>query len=658
MNNHPYSNLNNYQLWRRAISRLPTHLVDPVVNPRFKLDKNTKVSTAGSCFAQHISRRISEIGFNYFVPESGGTLTPAEKKKRNFGIFSARYGNIYTAAQLNKLFDEVYKKFHPIEKAWQRPDGRFIDPYRQQVEPDGYESDEAVAAARQGHLEFVQAVFEDSDVFIFTLGLTEAWRSKRDGAVFPLAPGVVGGNFNGEQFEFVNFTVDQVADDMRVFLKNLKEVNNNIKVLLTVSPVPLIATYENRNVLTSTTYSKSVLRVVAEMMILEFDWVDYFPSYEIITGNYAGGLYYKDDMREVNNLGVAHAMRCFVDNYVEGKTRPAERSSASALASTDLSTQSSEVCDESVIDAVKHGTLEFEAHAICVNAGQKSEGMNLENCFVPTGVFAGSTAAEFLQASIPMAADFYHEDYANFLRLMNHPFFLHRKLWEWIYIITKLRNAGVVFNGARGLCFGAGTEPLPAIFASLGCNITATDAPIDVVSEGWVNSNQHAAGLPQLQRPDIIDNEKFSEMVTFEPCDMRAIASDLKSFDFCWSSSCLEHLGSLRNGADFIINSVEKTLKIGGVACHTTELNLSSNDETFESENISLFRRCDLESLAAEVRARGHEIAPLVIKIGTSPIDYIVDLPPYSSGWPHLKLKHCGYVLTSVGVVIRRGAGG
>jgi hypothetical protein len=351
--NNPYVALNNYQFWRRAISRLPAHLVDPVVNPRFKINKKTKVSTAGSCFAQHISRRISDIGFNYFVPENGGTLTPAEKMKRNFGTFSARYGNIYTTAQLNQLFDEVYKKFFPIERAWQRPDGRFIDPYRQQVESDGYESAEAVVADREGHLKFVQAVFEESDVFIFTLGLTEAWRSKRDGAVFPLAPGVVGGNFNGEEFEFVNFTVAQVAEDMRIFLKNLKEVNNNIKVLLTVSPVPLIATYEKRNVLTSTTYSKSVLRVAADMIISEFGWVDYFPSYEIITGNYAGGLYYEDDMREVNSLGVAHVMRCFLDNYIEGRTRPAENITA-GLARTDRPPQSSVVCDEATIDALKH----------------------------------------------------------------------------------------------------------------------------------------------------------------------------------------------------------------------------------------------------------------------------------------------------------------
>jgi len=50
--------------------------------------------------------------------------------------------------------------------------------------------------------------------------------------------------------------------------------------------------------------------------------------------------------------------------------------------------------------------------------------MNLENCFVPTGVFEGLTTGEFLQPSIPMVADLYHEDYTNFLRLVNYPSFV------------------------------------------------------------------------------------------------------------------------------------------------------------------------------------------------------------------------------------------
>lgn len=348
----PYSGIKDYQLWRRSVARVETHLFDPVVNPKFQIDSQLKIATAGSCFAQHISRRLQRIGFHYFVAERGEELAEDERARRNFGVFSARYGNLYTARQLLQLFEEVFEGRDPAEKAWLRKDGRFVDPYRPQIEPDGFATAEAVADARSLHLAAVRSVFLDSDVFIFTLGLTESWRSKIDGSVFPLAPGVVAGSFDPGLYEFINFHAAEVDRDLCLFLEKLKEVNPNIKVLLTVSPVPLVATYENRSVLVSTTYSKAVLRVAAEQMLPRFSWVDYFPSYEIITGSYAGGLYYENDYREVNSLGVAHAMRCFVKNYVS-QPNDSTGSNATMLPLPPETAHYEVVCEEREIEMLR-----------------------------------------------------------------------------------------------------------------------------------------------------------------------------------------------------------------------------------------------------------------------------------------------------------------
>ncbi|MBN8952646.1 MULTISPECIES: GSCFA domain-containing protein [unclassified Rhizobium] len=348
----PYADIESYQLWRRSVARIETHLFDPVVNPKFHLDRATRIATAGSCFAQHISRQLQHIGFHYFVPENGEGLPESERVRRNFGVFSGRYGNLYTARQLLQLFEEAFEGREPVERAWLRADGRYVDPYRPQIEPDGFESAQAVAEARSLHLAGVRSVFTQADVLVFTLGLTEAWRSKVDGSVFPLAPGVVAGSFDPERHEFVNFSVADVEADLLTFLGKLKDKNPRIKLLLTVSPVPLIATYENRSVLVSTTYSKSVLRVVADQVVSRFEWVDYFPSYEIITGSYAGGLYYEADYREVNSRGVAHAMRCFVKNYTSDLSA-ATRRDAEAPAMTIEPTRRDIICDEEAIDAIR-----------------------------------------------------------------------------------------------------------------------------------------------------------------------------------------------------------------------------------------------------------------------------------------------------------------
>jgi hypothetical protein len=311
----PYSGLPPHRFWRRSVSNVARHMFDPVVATKFRLGQDDRIATAGSCFAQHISRKLSQIGFRHFVLESGGDLSPEERKRRNFGVFSARYGNIYTTRQLVQIFEEAYGRRAPHERTWQRADGRFVDPYRPNIEPDGFVSAEAVVESRQTHLAYVRQVFEQADVFVFTLGLTETWLSRADNSAFPLAPGVSGGSFDEADHRFVNLNVSDVEGDLIAFLEGLKAVNPGIKVLLTVSPVPLIATYENRSVVVSTTYSKSVLRVAVETVWQKYDWVDYFPSFEIITGSFNGGVYYELDGREIGNGGVAHAMRCFVKNY-------------------------------------------------------------------------------------------------------------------------------------------------------------------------------------------------------------------------------------------------------------------------------------------------------------------------------------------------------
>lgn len=345
----PYSDLPDHQFWRRSISNVAPHEVDPVVDPRFRIERSARVATAGSCFAQHISRRLSAIGFNYFVPENGSELSEEERQARHYGVFSARYGNLYTTAQLNQLLEEALGRRVPLDRAWTRPDGRFVDPLRPQIEPAGFATAGEVAEDRAHHLRAVRSAFLESDVFVFTLGLTEAWRSREDGTVFPLAPGVAAGAFDPAKHEFVNFDVDGVARDLFAFLDALKDANPGVKVILTVSPIPLIATYEPRSVLTSTVYSKSVLRVVADMALRRYDWVDYFPSYEIITGSHAGARYYEADAREVNHLGVAHAMRCFFENYVAG----GRKRTADARPAAASSSGSGVICDEETIDQVR-----------------------------------------------------------------------------------------------------------------------------------------------------------------------------------------------------------------------------------------------------------------------------------------------------------------
>ncbi|KRB77720.1 hypothetical protein ASE01_05825 [Nocardioides sp. Root190] len=231
----------------------------------------------------------------------------------------------------------------------------------------------------------------------------------------------------------------------------------------------------------------------------------------------------------------------------------------------------------------------------------------------------------------------------------------HRKTWEFAYIAQMLAETGKLEPGRRGLGFGVGRERLVAGFAARGAEITATD--LDGESReatGWVRSDQHASNVEGLLYPDLCDPDEFRRLVEWRPTDMRAIPSDLKGYDFCWSACAFEHLGSLEAGLEFVERSVD-TLRPGGIAVHTTEFNVHSDDDTLETGPTVVYRRRDLLAFKERMEAKGHEVAAFDFHTGIGILDAYVDVPPYSEEEPVLRFAVGPYTLTSVGIVVRAG---
>ena len=229
---------------------------------------------------------------------------------------------------------------------------------------------------------------------------------------------------------------------------------------------------------------------------------------------------------------------------------------------------------------------------------------------------------------------------------------LHRKLWEWCFITQALHCEGMLQPGRRGLGFAVGKEPLVGQFAALGASILASDLDIDRAAEaGWVASGEHAAALTALNGRGLCPQERFDQLVEFRPIDMLDLPTDeLTDFDFLWSSCAFEHLGSLEAGIGFVVNAM-KCLRPGGLAVHTTEFNVASNDDTVCDGGTVIYRQRDIEHLVEVLRAQGHQIV-VDFNRGTTPTDYYVDIPPYHHH-PHLKLHLLGHVTTSIGIVAR-----
>lgn len=325
MSSFPYDNRPDYALWKRHVQGIPSTEIDPSAPPKFQIDTAMRIASAGSCFARHIAVNLQKQGFNYLCTEPGSD-------------YSANFGNIYTTLQLLQLFERAYGRFSPVDTAWRRGDA-FVDPLRPRVFEQGFATIDELNAQRAAHLAAVRTLFETLDVFVFTLGLTEGFCSTIDGTAFPAAPGKDFGEFDPQRFVFRNLGVADNLDAMHRFIAGLRRVNPNARILLTVSPVPLVATMEDRSVIQSTVYSKSVLRVVADELRLAYDFVDYFWSYEIIAATYNNQRYFELDRRSVNEEGVAHVMRSFFRHF-------------GGLEIVSPTAASEDPCDEDVLHAM------------------------------------------------------------------------------------------------------------------------------------------------------------------------------------------------------------------------------------------------------------------------------------------------------------------
>jgi len=233
---------------------------------------------------------------------------------------------------------------------------------------------------------------------------------------------------------------------------------------------------------------------------------------------------------------------------------------------------------------------------------------------------------------------------------------LHRKQWEYVYILQSLWERECIGPGKKGLVFAVGSEPLPALMASMGCSVLPTDiSPETGREKGWENANQLCTGLEQLNTRGLCDNGLFMERVQYRVVDMNDIPDDLCDFDFNWSSCSFEHLGSIAKGKDFLMNQM-KTLRPGGWAVHTTEFNISSNDLTQDENESVFFRKRDIDDVVAELRRAGHFVEEVDISMGGLPEDYQVDVQPHNQK-VHLKLQVDQFVVTSIGLIIQKKQG-
>jgi len=362
----PYQSLDERAFWAPSVGRKDALEISNLWEPKWPLRRRMRIATFGSCFAQHFGRSLASRGYHWLDAEPAPSVVSEETAKAyNYGVFSARTGNIYSVSLLNQWVEWALGKTKVPEEVWEE-NGRFYDPFRPAVEPNGFASSEEVLASRELTIEAFGNALKNSNLFVFTLGLTESWWNSNEGYEYPICPGTVAGTFDEAQHEFRNQDYPFVKNCLVKAVRLIKSANPRIKILLTVSPVPLTATKSKNHVLVATTYSKSTLRAVATDVADNFAFVDYFPSYEIISSPPFEGRFYSENKRGVEQEGVDHIMRNFFacmhtkyPNFVpfeEGESRLNKEKSKLENSPEETTTVDDLVCEEELLAAFKPKT--------------------------------------------------------------------------------------------------------------------------------------------------------------------------------------------------------------------------------------------------------------------------------------------------------------
>ena len=250
------------------------------------IDQDSNVTAFGSCFAHEIRTYLTANGYKSYDP-TVSKFVPI----------------IHVPEGINTTFALVQQ----FEWAWGNAsisDGYWYDRDKKKFEP--------TEAARQATKE----IFDNTDVFILTLGLSEIWYDKLTNDVF--WRGVPLDKFDPERHGFRVSTVTENVRNLEMIRGYIKKFNPNAHLILTLSPVPLTATFRNVPCTSANMVSKATLRVAVDELMRNHEDDDhlwYWPSYELVKERWNQ---YDADNRHVSRETINMILETFSQYYLKG----------------------------------------------------------------------------------------------------------------------------------------------------------------------------------------------------------------------------------------------------------------------------------------------------------------------------------------------------
>lgn len=248
--------------------------------------QNTPIVAFGSCFAENISRYLHKAGFNVLT------------KRDNLAYVSSMGDGMVNTFAIRQQFEWAWLGKTPQAELWHGYDASQF----------GY--DEAVRLR-------TKALFDEAELFVITLGLSEVWYDEPTGEVFWRA--VPKDKYDPARHKFRVTSHAENLENLQAIHALIRAFRPDAAVLFTVSPIPLTATFRPVTCLSANAVSKAVLRAAMDEFFRRNAPTDprlfYFPSYDIVMHGFSHQ--WRDDRRHVYSHVLDFNMKVFERYYCQ-----------------------------------------------------------------------------------------------------------------------------------------------------------------------------------------------------------------------------------------------------------------------------------------------------------------------------------------------------
>ena len=295
-----------------ACQRLLRKWFIPEIEPKFKLRPQDKFYAIGSCFARGIEHMLvhRRIAVESVAPEFVN-LQPVNKEVTGLG-FTNKYNTFSILNELRWALDP--EAVFPIDSIVQVTESTWFDPH---ITPTLELAGLQETLDRRAMMQTVSKRIANCRAVIITLGLVEVWRDCEVDVYTNSTPARSVLKTQPKRYEFHLTSFAQNWANLEAIHALLtRYCHPEVRIVITVSPVPLMATFSKMDVVVANTYGKSLLRAIAQEWAAAHVNVDYFPSYEIVQNSNRAAVWERD-LRHVTGAGVQHIMELFLRNYLE-----------------------------------------------------------------------------------------------------------------------------------------------------------------------------------------------------------------------------------------------------------------------------------------------------------------------------------------------------